>query len=304
MKILLTGCTGQVGHYLSEDLRDHELLMPTRQQLDLSEPEQIRTYVLQHRPELIINPAAYTAVDLAESEGALAHRINAEAPRQLALVVKELGIGLIHFSTDYVFQGDKLDQHGSPAAYKESDATGPIGVYGASKLAGENAILDSNCKHLIFRTSWVYSGWGKNFLLTMLRLARERDSLKVVNDQWGTPTSAAWLSKIIVQIVRDLQATNDPQNWWQTHQGIYHLTAEGITNWCAFAEQIMRSAQCRNLIVNIPTITGITTQEYPTPARRPHNSYLDKSKFTQSFGIALPTWQSALEDCLDQMAHH
>lgn len=302
MKILLTGTSGQVGHALSKLLAGHhQLITPDRQQLDLAQPDSIAAYVREIQPDLIINPAAYTAVDKAESEPELAQAINAAAPAALATAAKELGIGLIHYSTDYVYRGDKQDAAGQRVAYLESDPTGPQNVYGASKLAGEQAIQDSGCQYLIFRTSWVYSQFGKNFLLTMLRLAGERDQLRVVNDQWGAPTSADSIAEATASIIEQFcgldHAAQD--NWWRDNAGIYHLTNRGQTSWCGFTEAIMQeAAKAGRLSKAAPEVTGIPASEYPTPARRPSNSCLEVSKLERQFGIRLPDWQQALQSCL------
>lgn len=299
MRILLTGSSGQLGHALQSELRDFaEVIAPTRAQFDLADTAHIAGYVKDLQPDLIINPAAYTAVDLAEKERELAHRVNAIAPQILAEQARQLGIPLIHFSTDYVFDGCKVDADGKLLAYREDDANAPLNVYGASKLAGERAIVDSGCQHLILRTSWVYSGFGKNFLLTILRLAKEKPELKIVNDQWGTPTSTRFLSQVCRRILEQMTQATDQTAWWQAHQGIYHLTPEGITTWCDFSRAIVAQAQQLGLLDQVPTIHGIPSAEYPTPAQRPRNSSLDKSKIQAHFNLALPHWEQSLHDCL------
>jgi dTDP-4-dehydrorhamnose reductase len=295
MKILLTGCTGQVGHALQQQLRQHpqhELISLTRQQMDLTQADSIRHCIREHQPDLLINPAAYTAVDLAEDEVALAHQINAHAPAIMAEEMKAINGGLIHFSTDYVFDGSKA------SAYTETDQTAPLGVYGHSKLAGEQAIQainGKNGKHLIFRTSWVYSDFGKNFLLTMLRLAEQRDELKIVADQFGAPTHAGFLAKVVTEIV------NKHDLNWQNLSGLYHLTPTGSTSWFGFAQAIMAGAQQRGILKKIPQLDGITTAEYPLKAPRPHNSRLSTALFQERFAIPMEDWQTSLDDCLDQM---
>lgn len=304
MKILLTGTSGQLGRTLATNLANiAELLTPRRADLDLSNIASIAPYIQQSKPDLIINPAAYTAVDLAEQESELAYRVNAEAPTVLAKEAKCLGIGLIHFSTDYVFDGRKVNSDGTASAYTEQDQCAPLNVYGASKLAGEQAIFDSGCAHIILRTSWVYSDFGKNFLLTILRLAKEKPELNIVADQWGTPSSTMFLSDATKQILTQLQRADSPRTWWQTHQGIYHLTPDGVTNWCDFSQKIVAyAAQLGLLSTPLPKIHGIPSSAYPTPAQRPQNSRLDKSKLVQQFGIALPAWDQALHACLQTMA--
>lgn len=303
MKVLLTGCSGQLGHALRQRLQSqYELITPGRAELDLACPETIGDYLRQHRPQLIINPAAYTAVDLAETESDIAHRVNALAPAAFAAYARDAQIGLIHFSTDYVFDGRKCDVHGAPLAYLESDACAPLNVYGDSKLAGEKAIVESGCQYLILRTSWVYSPIGRNFLLTILRLAKEKPALHIVNDQWGTPTSSAFLSVQCAQILGQLEAAHDPTTWWQQSQGIYHLTPTGSTHWCEFSQSIVELAYARGLLHQKPGIQGIPSASYPTPAQRPRNSRLDKTRVCQQFGLTLPDWQETLKQCIDQIA--
>lgn len=303
MRILLTGTNGQLGRHLAKALHNlGELITPQRAELDLSDIASIAPYIQQCKPDLIINPAAYTAVDLAEKETELAFRVNAEAPGMLAQEAKRLGIGLIHFSTDYVFDGSKADANGMPAPYAEDDLCAPLNVYGASKLAGEQAIAASGCAHLIFRTSWVYSDFGKNFLLTILRLAKEKTELNIVNDQWGTPSSTLFLSDAIKHILLQLQQAEVPATWWKTHQGIYHLTPEGFTNWCEFSQRIVQHAATLGMLsTTLPKIQGIPSSAYPTPAQRPKNSCLDKNKLRRQFGIHIPDWDLALEACLQSM---
>jgi dTDP-4-dehydrorhamnose reductase len=307
MKILLTGTSGQLGRSLAKSLSKfggeiEELRTPQRRELDLSNIETIAPYIQEYKPDLIINPAAYTAVDLAEKEKDLAFRVNAEAPAVLAQEAKKLGIGLIHFSTDYVFNGSKTSVDNVCIPYGEDDRCGPLNIYGASKLAGEQAIAESGCAHLIFRTSWVYSDFGKNFLLTILRLAKEKTELNIVDDQWGTPSSTLFLSDAVKQILMQLLRTEDAAKWWQTHQGIYHLTPEGFTNWCEFSQRIVTQASQLGLLQTAPPkIQGIPSSAYPTPAQRPKNSCLDKAKLSRHFGIHLPDWEQALQDCLQDM---
>lgn len=300
MKILITGVSGQVGHALQQQLgHSHQLTTPGRADLDLSRPDQIRDYVFATRPDLIINPAAYTAVDKAESEPEIAHAVNALAPAALAAAARELGIGLIHYSTDYVFDGSLRNAEGGLQAYQENHTTNPLNVYGKTKLAGEQAIITSGCQYLIFRTSWVYSRFGKNFLLTMLRLANERDELRVVNDQWGAPTSSQTISDATTAIVGQLAQASNPQVWWQQHQGIYNLTTTGHTSWHGFTGEILHQAALHGLLSKTaPALHGIPATEYPTPAIRPVNSCLETTSIRQRFGITLPSWQQALATCL------
>nr|WP_315487302.1 dTDP-4-dehydrorhamnose reductase [uncultured Undibacterium sp.] len=308
MRILLTGTSGQLGRSLAKALRDRgEVITPQRAELDLSDITSIAPYIQQCQPDLIVNPAAYTAVDLAEKENELAYRVNAEAPAILAQEAKKMGIGLIHFSTDYVFDGSKSDADGERALYTEEDVCGPLNVYGASKLAGEQAIVNSGCKHLIFRTSWVYSDFGKNFLLTILRLAKEKTELNIVNDQWGTPSSTLFLSNAVKQVILQLQDAKAQAEtlatWWQQHEGVYHLTPIGFTNWCEFSQRIIEHAAPLGLLnTTLPKIQGIPSSAYPTPAERPKNSCLNKSKFVRQFRIEIQDWDLELQNCLQGMA--
>ncbi|GGB98776.1 dTDP-4-dehydrorhamnose reductase [Pseudoduganella buxea] len=286
MKILLTGCSGQVGYELERSLQGlGEVVAVDRARMDLSDLDQVREVIRAVQPGLIVNPAAYTAVDKAESEAALAYRINAEAPGLMAEEAARLGAALVHYSTDYVFPGD------DPAARVEGDATGPLNVYGASKLAGEQAIAASGAAHLIFRTSWVYGMRGKNFLLTMLRLARERDELRVVADQHGAPTWSRTIADSTAQVLAHARAANFDPAWWREHGGIYHLSSQGQTTWFEFTQAIVAQAgiDCR--------LVPITTADYPTPARRPRYSVLSSERLLQRF-VDLPHWQDALRLCM------
>lgn len=303
MKILLTGTNGQVGHELARSLQGlGTIIAPGRGQMDLAEPDQVRSFIREVAPDLIINPAAYTAVDLAESQPELALRINGEAPGVMAEEAARLGATLIHFSTDYVFDGSK------DGAYLESDLTNPLSVYGKTKLAGEQAIMAADCAYLILRTSWVYGMRGKNFLLTMLRLARERDSLRVVADQFGAPTWSRTLAEITAHVVAQGYAAGRGANpiahatafsahlardWWRERSGIYHTTAQGCTSWHGFTQAIIANAALGKPC----TVAPISTQDYPTPARRPANSSLSCAKFMQQF-CGLPQWDQALALCM------
>jgi dTDP-4-dehydrorhamnose reductase len=305
MKILLTGSTGQVGHALLQPLAEcGQVIAPTRRELDLSQLDSIREAIARYQPDLIINPAAHTGVDIAESEAELAHRINALAPQVMAQEAKKMNIGLIHFSTDYVFDGNKADHQENLIPYVETDIAKPINEYGKSKLAGELAILASGCQHLIFRTSWVYSSFGKNFLSSMLRLANEKEELRIVNDQWGAPTSAGWLANNTCAIIQQIQNANDKATWWTQHGGLYHMTAAGKTTWQEFAMEIVQRSAALNLLTKpAPIIHGIPSVDYPTPARRPHNSCLDNSKFSHEFRLPRPMWQDLLQSVLLEKTH-
>ena len=282
MKILLTGINGQVGsaiqQALSHSMLPHTLVALDRSGLDLSDPASIARALDAHQPDIIINPAAYTAVDQAESDQDAAFAINAVAPKQLAEGAARLGIPLIHFSTDYVFDGSKQ------GAWLESDTPQPLNVYGASKLAGEHAIAASGCAHVILRTSWVYSGGGKNFYLTMRRLLSERDAVNVVDDQFGTPTPAGWLAEVVLQLLNRRQAG-------QWHSGIYHCTPTGVTHWLGFAQAIATQLASEQRLK--AKLAGIPSSDYPTPAQRPANSQLCCNKLRDTWAIALPDWQSA-----------
>jgi dTDP-4-dehydrorhamnose reductase len=294
MKILLTGVTGQVGHHLKPALeaRGWEVIAPTRDTLDLNDPDSIIRTVREVKPHLIINPAAYTAVDKAESEPDLAMAINGIAPGIFAEQAKKLGVPLIHYSTDYVFDGTKRGVNGDLIAYTEDDTPNPINIYGKTKLAGEQAIQASGCQHLILRTSWVYSMFGKNFLLTMLRLAKERDELKIVDDQWGAPTWAGWIAQTTCEMLPQANSAN------LKSQGLYNFVNSDITTWRGFAQEIFVQAKQQGLLKNIPSLHGITTSDYPTPAKRPLNSNLNLQKLMRDSGISPPDWQTSLRRCL------
>lgn len=287
MKILLLGQHGQVSQALQQSLGRHiELTVLGREQLDLAKPHEIGQQVLQQRPALIINAAAHTAVDQAESEPELAFAINATAPGILAEAAAELGAPLIHYSTDYVFDGNKA------APYHEDDTPNPLSVYGRSKLAGEQAITAVGGQHLILRTSWVYSTYGKNFLLTMQRLLQERDSLNVVNDQIGAPTWAGTIAHTTAQLIEHWN--NAQSGPW----GVYHLTAQGETSWFGFASAIAEHLQRQGK--RVATLQPIPSSAYPTPAQRPLNSRLDCGRLQRDWHVQLPDWQSALNACLNR----
>lgn len=282
-RILLTGINGQLGWELQRTLQAlGTVIALDRTQLDLANPDQIRAVLSEIKPAIIINPAAYTAVDKAESETELATAINATAPGVLAEAAKQLDALLVHYSTDYVFDGSKL----SP--YTEDDPTGPINLYGRSKLAGEQAIQSTGCRHLIFRTSWVYGLRGQNFLNTMLRLANERDELRVVADQVGAPT---W-SRMLAETTALALARHDGQ------QGLYHLAASGATSWHGFATAIISNAYRRGLLDKNPPVRRITSADFPTPARRPANSRLCCDRLQDDFSLWQPDWEAALQLCL------
>jgi len=272
MKILITGINGQVGHALMRELTEHELIGLTRKDCDLTNLDQIKQVIDQHQPDLIINPAAYTKVDQAEEEPELAFKINRDAPRVMTEKAREYHIPLIHFSTDYVFDGEK------EGAYKEDYPTKPLGVYGQSKFAGEKAIQEFGGLTYIFRTSWVYSNLGHNFFLTMKRLSQERDELKVVADQFGVPTSNQFIAKQIKAIIPQLNENNT---------GVYHLVPDGSCSWYEFAKQIIGQT---NPKFNMDNIHPIATHEFPTKTKRPANSVLNNVKIKKIFDLNFSDW--------------
>ena len=285
LKILISGKTGQVAVELQKHLAGlGELIVLGRDVLDLSQPDQIRAQVRAHKPDLLIIAAAHTAVDQAENEPELAFAINAIAPGVFAEEAAALGIPMIHYSTDYVFDGRK------PAPYTEDDATNPLGVYGKSKLAGELAIAASGAQHLILRTSWVYSTHGKNFLLTMQRLLQERSELRVVADQIGAPTWAGTIAQSTRALIERWQS-GDAAAW-----GTYHLTASGETSWFGFTQAIAGHLTAQGKAC--ATLEPIPASAYPTPAARPQNSRLDCSKLAREWGVAQPDWEASLSACL------
>ena len=275
MRILLTGATGQVGWELRKTLAPlGEVKAFDRFGLDLADPPPLVATVRALQPAVIVNAAAYTAVDKAESERDPAFAVNARAPRVLAEEAKRIGALLVHYSTDYVFDGGKA------MPYTEEDAPHPINVYGESKLAGERAIAGSGCRHLILRTSWVYGPRGRNFYLTMLRLAKERPELKVVDDQVGAPTSSLEIARATARLLE------------KRAQGLYHMAAAGETSWCGFARAILKGAEIATPVV------AIRTEDYPTAARRPRNSRLDCARLRAEHGISLAPWDEALAETM------
>jgi len=284
VNILLLGAHGQVGAALRPLLASMGTLTAwTRADLDLQQPAQIRARVLEVRPQLIINAAAYTAVDRAESEPHIAHAINATAPAVLAAVASQCDALLVHYSTDYVFDGNKT------TPYLEEDAAHPLNVYGQTKLEGERAIQSSGCRHLIFRTSWVYSATGHNFLRTILRLAKTQSRLRIVADQQGAPTAAPMIARLTLQAIQAVQA--DTQR-----AGLYHLSAAGQTTWHGFAQAIVQAAG-----FDVPVDT-ITTLDYPTPARRPMYSVLDHQRLRTQLDLRPTSWQLGLEEVMATLA--
>ena len=287
MRILITGKNGQVGGEFARLYHSRgDVVLAGRDECDLTSEQSIRDLVRRVKPTVIINPGAYTAVDQAEREPELCFAVNAAAPRVLAQEAERLGALLVHYSTDYVFNGEKSEP------YLESDPISPVSVYGASKAAGEAAIVETASRYLVLRSSWVYRAQGKNFLLTMLRLGAERSELRVVDDQIGAPTSAAAIATATARLVESYAASgvNVPS-------GIYHMTAGGSTSWCGFARAIFSAG----VLSNPPRLQAIASSEYPTPARRPANSVLSNDRFAHTFGFRLPPWQQQLEEVLAGM---
>ena len=289
-RILVTGADGQVGRELISQFSGiAEVIGCNRQKLDLSNPDQIRATVREIAPEVILNAGAYTAVDRAETERDLAMAINGKAAGVLAEEAKRADALLVHYSTDYVFDGSKN------GPWVEDDRTNPLSVYGASKLAGEEAIRAVGSKYVVFRTSWVYAPEGKNFVLTMLRLGRERDSLNVVDDQVGAPTTAGELARATQAIAAGIsEGKFGAETDWA---GTYHMTCGGSVSWCGFARAIFERAP-ELLGGKTPAVNPIKTSEYPTPAKRPLNSVLSNEKLFGRFGVRLKNWQDALDEVL------
>jgi len=294
MTILLLGGHGQVGHALRATLPPLGPLVVTTRHggdgdlgCDLTDRQSVAALLDEVSPTLIVNAAAYTAVDKAESEPAAAAALNSALPGQLGAWAAVAGARVVHYSTDYVFDGE------STRPYREDDLTGPASVYGQTKLDGERALAASGASHITLRTAWVYAADGHNFMRTMMRLAHERDTLSVVDDQWGTPTSAPWIAMataaILAQVPREAPG------------GTFHLTAAGETTWRGFAEAIFSGAVARGLLERAPRVQSITTAEYPTPAKRPARSVLDGSRLEASYGLIRPDWTTLLGDVLDTM---
>lgn len=290
MTILLLGANGQLGQELRRALAPLGTIVATTRSgalpdgsacevADFDQPASLAALLDRVQPTVVVNAAAYTAVDRAESDRDAAFRANAEAPGVLAQWCAQAGVPLVHYSTDYVFDGQ------GTRPYREDDSTAPLGVYGASKLAGEQAIRAAGGRHLIFRTAWVYASHSANFLRTMLRVGAERDVLRVVADQVGTPTPAALIADVTAQALQHDGALS----------GTWHLIAKGETSWHGFAEAIFAEAVATGVLPRAPKVEAITTAEYPTPAKRPAYSHLDVAKLEQDFGVVLPSWQDGLK---------
>lgn len=285
MKILVLGKGGQVGGEAAPRLAAlGDVTSCDRREATFERPDEVAALVRREQPDVIVNAAAYTAVDRAEAEPDLARLVNVDAVAAVANEAKQLGAMLVHYSTDYVFDGAK------EGPYLETDRPSPLSVYGRTKLDGEQAIAASGCRHWIFRTSWVYAAHGHNFVRTMLRLARERDHLRVVDDQWGSPTPAALLAEVTAEFVRRLGGPTCPA------EGIYNVVPRGETTWCRFARFILATAQAQGLAVRCPPdrVEAITTAAYPTPARRPANSRFSIAKVEAALGRRLPEWQDGV----------
>ena len=287
MKILVTGIHGQVGFELVRSL-EHlgTLILADRSALDLSEPDKVRAFIRDHQPNLIVHPAAYTAVDRAEQETELCHQINAVSVAAMAQEAAKLSAAMILFSTDYVFDGKGNQPHLEP------DITGPLNVYGASKLAGEKALALYCPEHLILRTSWVYSMRGSNFLLTMLKLSQDRSQLRIVADQIGAPTWSRFIAERTADLITRYVHLNEGKTTLSCSPGVIHLTSSGATSWAGFAKEILRLAERQVEIEEIPS------SAYPTPALRPLNSRLNISKLEHLLGTTMPSWEESLNQCL------
>ncbi len=284
-KFLITGSKGQVGYCLVQQLTGKaDILAVDRDELDITDKDQVFRAVQEFQPDIIINAAAHTAVDKAESEIELSEAINVYGPQYLAAAADKIGATILHISTDYVFNGEGTQ------AYKETDETGPQGVYGKTKLAGEIAVQQANPRSVILRTAWVFGEHGHNFVKTMLRLGKERDTLGIVGDQFGGPTYAGDIAAALIKIANEiLKGRNDAF-------GIYHFTGQPYVSWFEFAQAIFTQAESKKLLEKRPHLNSIATTDYPTPAKRPANSRLDLSKIKQTFDIEPSDWQKALEN--------
>jgi len=285
MRILVTGCNGQVGFLLKKMLTNKvELLALTHHELDITNEIQVRETINGFKPQVVINAAAYTAVDKAEVEEKLAFEINSKGPEYLAKAANDVDAALIHISTDYVFEGSKIGE------YSEKDSVNPQGIYGKSKFAGEVAVSKHCSKHIILRTAWVFGEHGNNFVKTMLRLGKERDALSIVSDQFGGPTYAGDIVKAVINIVNKVDTCK------QIKWGVYHYSGIPHVSWYEFAQEIFVRAKQKGMLGNTPKLTAITTQEFPTPAKRPVNSKLNCEAIEYEFGIQPSNWKTELNN--------
>jgi dTDP-4-dehydrorhamnose reductase len=300
-RILLTGIKGQVGGDLLRLLQPLGVVIPADlPDVDFVDSQALRRFARECKPDWIVNPAAYTAVDKSESEPELAYAINAQAPRVLAQVAAELRIPIIHFSTDYVYNGS------GTKPWIETDETEPLGLYGASKLAGDLALAQSGAAHLIFRTSWVYSSGGKNFLLTILRLAMQKDELHIVNDQFGAPTWSRNLARLVVHVMKGITeqsaAKGDSlQETVRAVQGVYHAADSGETTWYGFAQELLRLAAERRPDLQMARLIPVPSSQYPTPTRRPANSRLNCERLGRVFNFTMPPWKESTADVIAEV---
>lgn len=287
LSILISGRLGQVGSFLSSLAQSTgwDVVAVDREHLDITNPIAVHDFITEHKPDVIINAAAHTAVDKAESEIDASYAINRDGPRYLAEAAASLDIPLLHISTDYVFAGDK------DGLYLETDLVSPQGVYGASKLAGEEAVISANPKHLILRTAWVFGEHGNNFVKTMLRLGSQREELGIVADQFGGPTYVRDIAAALLLMAKKAVDTPADVQW-----GVYHFAGEPHVSWYDFAAAIFEKAVAAKVLTKSPLLHALTTDQYPTPAKRPANSRLDCSKITSQFGITPSDWQKALEN--------
>lgn len=291
MRILITGCYGQVGSCLIQQLANDEsitVLALDREHLDIINQDAVNAAVAEFKPSIIINAAAHTAVDKAEEEVDLSYAINRDGPKYLAQAAQSVGAAILHISTDYVFEGNKVGE------YTETDATNPQGVYGKSKLAGEIAVAEACDKHIILRTAWVFGESGNNFVKTMLRLGENRDALSIVGDQFGGPTYAGDIANTLIQIAKRInQGINQGD---AVEYGVYHYSGLPHVSWFDFADAIFDVAVEQGVLVNKPSLTSITTDQYPTTAKRPSNSRLSTEKITQGFSVKASDWKAALNN--------
>ena len=294
VKVLITGSNGQVGSCLVKQLQscpEIEFLAVDRNELDITSEQDVIKTVNDFLPTIIINAAAHTAVDKAEDEVELSYAINRDGPKYLAQAAEKVGAAILHISTDYVFAGDKQ------GLYSESDSVNPQGVYGESKLAGEEAVINACTRHIILRTAWVFGEDGNNFVKTMLRLAQQRDSLGIVADQFGGPTYAGDIAATLIKIAKTI---TDSKNTFNIDDyGIYHFSGMPHVSWCKFAQVIFDKAVEQKILVKSPDVKGIKTEDYPTPAKRPANSKLNTQKITTVFNIPANDWQIALNHLSD-----